>query len=385
MKIAVLGAGLVGGPMAIDLVKDEGVEVTVVDRSEKTLSALKAKNADLTVLQKDLSKSEDVTELVKGFDFAVNAVPGFMGFETAKAILRGGCSAVDIAFYEEDPFQLDALAKEKGCTMIMDCGVSPGMNNILIMNAARQLDEVETALTYVGGLPLVRQWPSEYKAVFSPIDVIEEYIRPARYIENGCAVVRPALSDPELMDFPGIGTLEAFNTDGLRSLATTLKARNMKEKTLRYPGHIEKMSVLRELGFFSKDKTLEVNGARMSPLDFTAKVLFPHWKLGKGEADLTVMKVIVEGVKDGKKKHYAYDLLDRYDPETDTHSMARTTGYTATVVLRMIAQGIYAQKGVSPPEYVGKDPKCVAFLLDGLKERSIVYRETIQDLDRAVT
>ncbi len=242
MKIIVLGAGLVGAPMAIDLNKDEKFEVTVADYNIDALNFIKNKCSELSVIQKDLSKPEDVTTLVSEYDLVVNAVPGFMGFETAKAIIKAGKNCACIAFYEEDPFELDELAKENNVTMIMDCGVYPGMGSALIMDVTQKLDKVESVLTFVGGLPEIREWPSEYKAVFSPIDVIEEYIRPARYIENGFELVRPALSDPEYIFFPEIGTLEAFNTDGLRTLATTIDAPNLKEKTLRYPGLYESIT-----------------------------------------------------------------------------------------------------------------------------------------------
>ncbi|MCW8999672.1 MAG: saccharopine dehydrogenase, partial [Kangiellaceae bacterium] len=207
---------------------------------------------------------------------------------------------------------------------------------------------------------------------------IEEYIRPARYIENGFEVVRPALSDPEFIHFPKVATLEAFNTDGLRTLAQTIDAPNMKEKTLRYPGHIEKMAVLRELGFFSKEKTLEVNGAKVSPLEMTGQVLFPNWQLKPGEADLTIFQSIVEGIKDGKRTRITIDMNDRYCPETDVISMARTTGYTATNALRLVANGMYHHKGISPPEYLGKDVDCVEFMKKGLAERGVNYSESIE-------
>ena len=147
------------------------------------------------------------------------------------------------------------------------------------------------------------------KLDFRPIDVIEEYTRPARYIENGKLVIRPALSDPEFINFDKVGTLEAFNSDGLRTLADTLKAPNMKEKTLRYPGHIEKILVLRESGFFSQ-KEIEVNGKKIKPIDFTSKLLFPMWELKEGDEEFTVMKIIIEGEKDKKKYRYTYNLLD---------------------------------------------------------------------------
>ena len=241
------------------------------------------------------------------------------------------------------------------------------------------LDTLEKGITYVGGLPVVRTWPFEYKAVFSPIDVIEEYTRPARYIDGGRLVVREALSDPELIDFPNIGTLEAFNSDGLRTLATTIKGDYLIEKTLRYKGHIEKMAVLRDTGFFDKEPIL-INGVMISPLEFTSRLLFPKWKLQPGEEDLTVMRVITEGLKDGKRLRYTWDLFDRLDKQTGVHSMARTTGYTATMVARLLSKGLYNRKGVSAPEYLGNDANIVKFLFDGLKERGVVYKEMREDI-----
>ena len=380
MKVLLLGAGLVGAPMAIDLSQDEMFEVTVADYSEDALNDLKARCPELSVVQKDLSNPENVTTLAGGYDLVVNAVPGFMGFETAKAIIKAGKDCACISFYEEDPFELDELAKENNVTMIMDCGLCPGMGGALVMDLAQRLDKLESVITYVGGLPKIREWPSEYKAVFSPIDVIEEYIRPARYIENGFEVVRPALSDPEYVFFPEVGTLEAFNTDGLRTMAKTIDAPNMKEKTLRYPGHVEKMMLLRQLGFFSKEKSIDVNGTNVSPLDMTARILFPRWKLDKGEGDITIFKCIVEGEKDGRAVRYSIDMFDKYCPDTDVISMARTTGYTATLALRMIANGLYTHKGISPPEYIGKYPQCIEFMRTGLKSRGVNWEITEEAL-----
>lgn len=371
MRVVILGGGLVGGPMAFDLAKNGEFEVTVVDRDQACLDKIVEEHPEVNVLQEDLSNPETVSQLVRPFDLVVNSVPGFMGYETAKAIIKAGKNSVCIAFYEEDPFSLDQLARDHDVSMIMDCGVYPGMGSALIMHAAQQLDSVDTVLTYVGGLPEIREWPSQYKALFSPVDVIEEYIRPARYKENGFDVVRPALSDPEFISFPGIGTLEAFNTDGLRTLAKTLDAPNMKEKTLRYPGHIEAMAILRELGFFNKEKILEFEGVKVSPMDLTGKVLFPAWQLQKGEPDIMIFESSVKGMKDGEPKAFTIKLYDRYCPETDVISMARTTGYTATVALRMLANGTYAHKGISPPEYIGQDPECVTFMLDHLNDKGV--------------
>ncbi len=371
MKITVLGCGLVGGPMAMDLAAEPRYKVTVADINAEALKRLSGR-AQVETVQADLSDPGQVKKVIADSDMVVSAVPGHMGFQTLKAILESGKNVVDIAFFPEDPFLLDDLAKEKGVTAIVDCGVMPGMGSILVAKAAAELDETEEALIYVGGLPVVREWPYEYKAVFSPIDVIAEYIRPARYIEFGHLVTKPALSDPELIDFPGIGTLEAFNTDGLRTMLKTIPAANMKEKTMRYPGHIEKMAILRETGFFSEEE-VEVNGVRLSPLAMTAKVLFPKWKLGEGEADITIMRVIVRGKKGGQEKRYQWDLIDHYDAKNGILSMARTTGYTATAAVRMLEAGLYQHKGVSAPEFLGKHPECVSYLLEQLAQRGVHY------------
>jgi len=340
MNIIVLGAGLVGAPMAIDLAKDSQFKVTVADISETNLFKL-ALVENIKTIQTDLSDKDRLKKLLTSFDMVLSAVPGFMGYETLKTVIEAGKNVIG---------HVDHI-----------------------------LDSTLKAITYVGGLPVIREWPYEYKAGFSPIDVIEEYTRPARYIEHGKEIIKPALSDPELLNFKGVGTLEAFNSDGLRSLANTIDAPYMIEKTLRYPGHIEKMAMLRDTGFFNKEE-IEVNGVLISPLDLTTKLLFPKWELKEGEEDLTIMQVIIEGIKDGTKLRYTYDLLDYYDPETKTHSMARTTGYTATMAVRMIASGLYTKKGVSAPEFIGQHKECVNFLLEGLAERGVIYKETIVEL-----
>jgi saccharopine dehydrogenase-like NADP-dependent oxidoreductase len=378
MNIIVLGAGMVGAPMAIDLAKDSKFTVSIADLSKEVLDQIDQKHP-ITKIQSDLSKPENVKTLVDGFDIVVNAVPGFMGYQTVKSIIEAGKDVIDIAFFPENPFDLDELAKENDVTVVVDCGVAPGMSNLLIGHVDNLLDKTEKVVIYVGGLPEIRTWPYEYKAPFSPIDVIEEYTRPARYVENGELVTYPALSEPELIDFPSIGTLEVFNTDGLRSLAETIDAPNMKEKTMRYPGHIEKMRVLRETGLFS-EKEIDINGTKVRPIDLTSRLLFPKWKYEKGEVDITVMQVTVEGKKSGETIRYQYDLVDRYDEITETSSMARTTGYTATMAVRLLANGMYTHKGLSVPEQIGKHPECVEFILNGLKERGIIYKKTIEKI-----
>jgi saccharopine dehydrogenase-like NADP-dependent oxidoreductase len=280
---------------------------------------------------------------------------------------------VDISFFPEDPFELDALAKKNNVTVVTDCGVAPGMGNIILGYHHPRMS-VHRYECLVGGLPVVREWPYEYKAVFSPIDVIEEYIRPARYVQNGTLVVKEALSDPELISFEGVGTLESWNSDGLRSLIKTMPdIPNMIEKTLRYPGCIEYLRVLRESGFFSYDQ-VEIKGVKVRPIDLTAKLLFPKWKLKTGEREFTVMRIRISGAENGRKKHYEYNLLDYTDGSTNTLSMARTTGYTCTATVNLVLEGKFSRPGVSPPEFVGEDESNFRFVMDYLRQRGVVYR-----------
>jgi saccharopine dehydrogenase-like NADP-dependent oxidoreductase len=375
-RITVLGAGLVGFPIALDLSRDENLEITIHDIRKDRLDWIRDNHRQIRVAQTDLSDAGAVRHAIQTADLVVSAVPGHLGFRTLELIIEEGKNVIDIAFFPEDLFELDALAQAKGVIAISDIGVAPGMSNVLTGYAFKKLDRMDKARIYVGGLPKVRQWPFEYRAVFSPNDVIEEYTRPARFIRDGKLVEMPALTEPELIDFPGFGTLEAFNSDGLRSLIRTIECPDMIEKTLRYPGHIDKIKLLKAIGFFSEEP-VNVKGQSIRPIDLTTRLLFPMWEL-KDEEDLTVMQVYAEGMKEGKKIRYQWDLADVYDPGTGVHSMARTTGYTATAAVRMLLAGLYTRKGVSPPEYIGFDETCTRFILDDLSQRGVVYQETIQ-------
>jgi saccharopine dehydrogenase-like NADP-dependent oxidoreductase len=370
-KIVVLGAGLVGKAIAIDLARKH--DVTSVDVNDDALALLKPHN--VKAFKGDFSDTKALAKIIADFDLVVGAVPGFLGFQTVKTVIESGKNMVDISFFPEDSFLLDDLAKKHGVTVVTDCGVAPGMSN-LILGFHHQRMKIDTYECLVGGLPIVREWPYEYKAVFSPIDVIEEYIRPARYIQNGAVVVKEALSDPELIDFDGIGTLESWNSDGLRSLIKTIPGvPNMIEKTLRYPGCIEYLRVLRESGFFSYDE-IEVKGVKIRPIDVTAKLLFPKWKIKPGEQEFTVMRVRVIGEENGNPKTYEYNVLDRTDAATQTLSMARTTGYTCTAAVKLVLDGNYSRKGISPPEFVGEDETNFKFILGYLKARGVNYSIT---------
>lgn len=377
-SVTVLGGGRVGGVMAQELASYPDLSVTVVDRDADRLRQL----AELTALRTavaDLSDQSAIESVIESCDLVVSAVPSFLGFETCKTAIACGKNIVDIAFFEEDPFELESLARDKGVTVIVDCGVAPGMSNILSGYADSQLDSADNLIIYVGGLPRERTWPFEYKAVFSPIDVIEVYLRPARVLENGEFIAKTSLTERELISFPEVGTVEAFTTDGIRTLARTISAPNQKEKTLRYPGHAEKIDMLREMGLFSKDE-VQVGDKNIRPIDLTTQLLFPLWKFKEGDEDVTIMRVVVQGTKDNKKVEYRYDMIDQYDRDNKIHSMARTTGYTATVVARMLLDDAIPMDGLVLPEYLGKDSHLFHSILEQLKSRhGIIYKEKIVD------
>ena len=372
-RALVLGSGMVGSAMALDLTQRSDLSVTVADARADALARLAAK-AKVRTRQADLSKPEVVKDLAHDADVVLGALSSVLGLQTLRAVVEAGKPYCDISFMPENALELDPLAREKGVTAVVDCGVAPGMSNLIAGYAAATLAPCEEIEIYVGGLPVAREWPFEYKAGFAPFDVIEEYTRPSRIVVNGQVVVKEALSEPELIELPGVETLEAFNTDGLRSLVHTLAGvPNMKEKTLRYPGHIALMKAFRETGLFSLEP-VEINGAKIRPRDLLAKLLFPKWTYAEGEADRTVMRIIAVGMKGGTRVKMIWDLLDYYDPATGIRSMSRTTAYPATIVAGMLLSGELKRPGVHPPEILGREPGLLDKVLAQLRERGVRYK-----------
>lgn len=365
-KILVLGCGMVGRAIVKDMAKDYAVKV--MDISKENLSKLK-NSGGVKKIRADATDLKTLKRHSNDCDLLISAVPGFLGFKVLKKIIKCKKNVVDISFFGGDAFELNKLAKKNKVTAIVDCGVAPGLSNIILgyHNSRMKINSFECM---VGGLPIKREWPYQYKAPFSPIDVIEEYTRPSRIVKNGKIIVKEALSDTEILDIEPVGELEAFNTDGLRSLLKTMKISNMTEKTLRYPGHTELIKVLRESGFFS-DKKLNVNGNKISPLEITTRLLFPIWKLGDEEEEFTVLKINISGTKDDKNICYEYSLYDKFDRKTKVSSMARTTGYTCTAVARLVLGGKFSQKGICPPEFIGAQRANLESVINDLEKREI--------------
>lgn len=360
-RALVLGAGNVGYAVAFDLSQHGSGDVTVVDADERNLSRA-ARLPHVTVKRADASEVATVRALASAHDVVIGALPSALGFRVLE-LLVGACPAVvDVSFMPEDALALDAAARRAGTAVVVDCGVAPGLSHMMVGDAVRRLDSCRTVKILVGGLPAGRGGPFEYKAGFSPYDVIEEYVRPARIVDDFAVMVRESLSDVETIDVPGVGMLEAFLTDGLRTLTSTIKASSMREKTLRYPGHAAAMRAMREAGFFSKVE-VAVGDRRIRPLDVTAALLFPHWAFGEDEADVTIMRVLVEGANGSERIVCSWELIDRYDPTTRLHSMSRTTAFPAAIVAGLVANGALPA-GVHPPETLGQ-----LGMLDGILQQ----------------
>ena len=353
-----IGAGMVGSAMAIDLSKNHNL--FLADYDLNALKTIQSKNSNIQISQLDVTDSKALSEWIAPADIVLLAVPGFLGYKALETIINSGKNVVDISFSPENILDLNPLAVEKGVTVIVDAGVAPGIPNYLLGYWDAQLN-IESFEYYVGGLPKHPQPPFNYKAPFSPIDVIEEYTRPARMLVDHEIITQPALSDIERMKFEDAGTLEAFNTDGLRSLLSTMNhIPNLKEKTLRYPGHAELMLEYHNKGLFN-DKNI----------DETSKKLFEAWKLDENEIEFTVLDIIIKG----DMKIIIYHLYDEFNLESRTSSMARTTGYTATASINLILESLWNDYGVFPPEMVGVKPECIQFILQYLSQRDVVISE----------
>ena len=379
-RIAVLGAGLIGGVLARELASEDDFDVTVFDASESALQRL-GQGSNLTLRRADLSKPDVISAAVSDADAVVGALPGVLGFAMLRSVVEAGKPIADISFSPEDPLQLEALARERGSTAIVDCGVSPGLSNFAVGTAIRDLDPVESVRIYVGGLPVERRWPFEYSVVFSATDVVEEYTRPARVFEDGRLVTRPALSELERLDVPGVGTLEGFLTDGLRTLLRTVPARSMREKTLRYPGHAGLMDVLRETGFFDEAPLELPDGVRVAPRVVTERLLKRAWRRDEGAEEFTYLKVVVIGRRGGALVEKTFELLDRTDPASGTTSMARTTAFPCAAAARMLARGEYRDPGVRPLELLAADPEASRRFAAYLSPKGITWSEETHEID----
>ena len=382
MKAVQIGGGLVGQLIVADMMKD--FDVTVVDMNEATLREIEKKYPGVRTAVASATDPAQIGPVLEGADIVTAGVPGRFGFDMMKTVIGLGKNLVDISFMAEDFEDLDEMAREKSVTVIPDMGVAPGMSNFLMGRGAALLDEVEDANIFVGGIPTKLVPPFNYQVTWSPKDCIEEFTRPVTIVNEYKRKVVEAASGLHLRDFPGVGTLEAFYTDGLRSLAKNIKARNLGEMTLRWPGHVEQMRLLRSMGLFEEDPR-KLGGKEVVPLDVAADLLFPMWKMDpeKGDRDLTVMQIEVHGFKGSDEVTHSWYLLDYFDEKTWNTSMSRCTGCSCSIFARAVAKGLVKQKGVQPAEKLAADDALYAYVIEEQKKRGIRYAESVKTVKNA--
>ena len=372
MKLIVLGAGKMGSVIARDFAKT-GAQITSGDIDLARAKRV-AETVDGEAMVIDTSDHGSMVEALGGFDLVIGALPGDYGYGALEACIEAGRDVVDVSFSPENPLALDGDARGAGLTIIPDCGVAPGLSSLLVGYGASKLDIMEEARIMVGGVPEHRVPPLDYVLTFNADNLIDEYLREVSVVEGGEVVQVPALSGLEEIDFPGVGTLEAFYTDGLRTLINSFPdAVNLSEKTLRYPGHVEKIELLKELGFFSEDP-VTVEGVEVVPKAVSARV-FEGSLTMPDVGDLVAMTIEVSGMKDGERKEYRYTVLEYYDHDEGVSAMARTTAYTTSITAQIFAEGGVERKGVVPMEVLGGDPGFADRMFKELGDRSVTIDE----------
>ena len=382
MKIMVLGCGNIGSVIAKDVAENLPSALVVIadvdkNRAREAVSRIGLENVNWA--QADATNQSELSSKLKSFDVAVGALPGGLGYRTCKAAIAAKIDMVDVSYMPEEILTLNKAALKAGVSIIPDCGMSPGLCSMLVGRGVSKLDEVEKAHMLNGGLPEKPVPPLGYVVTWSVKDLIDMYSRKVSIVRNGRVVQVEALSGLEEIDFPSVGKLEAFYTDGLRTLLYTVKAKEMWEKTLRYPGHTEKIKLLKALGFFDSE-TVEVAGTKVEPREVAAK-LFERKLKRPDIPDIVAVLVQVSGLKSGKRIEYAYTLLDYYDEERQVTSMARTTAYTASVVAQLLARKTIEEKGVIPPEKLGMNERLFEKLNGEMRKKRIAIKEEKKILD----
>lgn len=375
MNIIVLGCGNIGQVAAKDMAENlPSAKIVIADvdkkRAQKAASAVGLKNAGW--VQVNAANTSELTSTLKKYDVAVGALPGDLGYRACKASISAKVDMVDVSYMPEDVMRLNNAALKAGISIVPDCGMSPGLGNILVGRAVSMLDEVEEVHILNGGLPEKPVPPMGYVITWSVKDLIDMYSRKVNIVKDGKVIQVEAMTGLEKTVFPGVGKLEAFYTDGLRTLLHTVKAKDMWEKSLRYPGHIDKIKLLKALGFFD-EKPVEVDGTTISPKMISAKLLEKNLKRPE-VPDIVLMRIEVSGMRKRKRISYAYHIFDHYDKKRQVTAMARTTAYTASTVAQLLADRAIEEKGIVPPERLGMDDGLFKKFLGKMKKKRIFVK-----------
>ena len=379
MRILTIGCGYIGSVLIEHLAdRLQSAEIVISDMKKETIETVASdlRKDNVHPLQLDFYDYQKLVQTIKDFDITIGLAPGRLGYQTLKASIEACVDMVDLSYMPEDPVRLNDEAKRAKVTVIPDCGVAPGLSNIFVGRAVSVLTRVEDVYILVGGLPQKRVPPLDYKITWCVEDLIEEYVRKARIVKDGESIEVEALDGLEDIDFPGVGRLEAFYTDGVRTLHHTIRGvMNMWEKTMRYPGHAEKIRLLKDLGLFDEEPLLQGT----SPRGLTARLL--EQKLRMPEVgDLLAMRIEVNGISKSSRTRYSCCLLDYYDAHKKVTAMGRTTAYTASAVVQLLAKGSIKEKGVVPPEKLGMNKKIFNKIMAELGRDGIKVQEKMSKL-----
>ncbi|MEL9914736.1 MAG: saccharopine dehydrogenase C-terminal domain-containing protein [Thermoplasmatales archaeon] len=347
MKVLVLGGGIVGEGIIYAL-KDR-YEITVADISRERLDYLK-KRHDVNTLRIDAEK-EQLSNVMKGYDVISGTLPGKFGLKVISEACKAGVNVVDNSFMPEDFYTMEDEVKKAEITVIPDSGVAPGLSNMIVGHVASKYGNLENVDIKVGGLPEKNLPPLGYKLLFSPMDTLDEYTRKVDIVRNS-KILRAEPGDGiEYFFVNGLGSLEAFYTNGLRSLIRNVKARNMTEKTIRFRGHMEKMKLLMDLGLLS-DEALDISGCSVSPKEVLANLLSKNLSFPE-VPDILYMEINITATESSEL--IRYQLFDRKDNKTGFSAMTRTTGFTNAAVTDLVCKGLIKEKGIVAPEIVAMD------------------------------
>jgi saccharopine dehydrogenase-like NADP-dependent oxidoreductase len=370
MNALVVGCGKVGSEIARDLASSNEISsVTALDAAKANLDRMRGIEK-ITRVKGSIGQRRVLKDLMEDADFVCGALPGRIGFELLERAVEAGKNIVDISYTPKNPIQLHRKALSNNCTVVPQCGVAPGLTNMCVGDASRRMDKIRTVRIFVGGLPQKPRPPLNYRVVFSLEDVINEYTRPVRVIENGKMRIVDPLSGRGFLSFPGVGKLEYFLTDGLGTLPDSFPGtRNMHELTLRYPGHVEIIDALRLLGFFGH-KPIRMENLTLEPRSFSLEVLRQALATESAE-DFLALRVEVEGILQGRRAQMSYRVLDWFDRKRQVSAMARTTAYPCTSVALLVARGMVMQKGVVPPEKIARDPKLFRSIVSRLRKHRV--------------
>lgn len=382
MKVAVLGAGLMGKQAAGDLIQNEKVEkVYLADIDPSKAEAFKQalNNGKIEVLQLDANDDQSLKSVISKADVVINALFYIFNAKVAEIALECGVHAVDLGGHiggaTDIVLNLHEKALEKGVTLIPDLGVAPGMINIITGYGAGKLDRVSDIKILVGGIPVHPEPPLQYNHVFSLEGVFDHYTDPSHVLRDGMLLEVPSLSEVEHVEFEEFGELEAFHTSGGTSTLTDTFSDidNLEYKTLRYKGHAEKFQLLVDLGFTDRDKTVTVEGQKVKIREVLREVLTPVTELGDKE-DALVLRITVAGTKDGEELTYTYNMVTKKDRKTGVTAMARGTAHTISVVAQMIGSGSIDKRGSYPPELIVPGDEYIK----EMAKRGVEIKETVQ-------